>query len=183
MTLLLLLLLQYRCHPATHPLVPEPSEHRFGVLFRLQSLARIRSPSTARWRRSTASPRACSSCRYRACFSSSAQTRCLPPLPPLTPHLLQQRIDQQLKSKSDSAGNAALHERLHQVAIQNVATCFRNVTLLQLQQRKGPKKEWSGNKREMKEKEELEKVASSPAVYVPHSSAALAPESGLIFER
>ena len=167
--LLLLLLLQYRCHPATHALVSEPSEHRFGVLCRLQSLAHIRSPSTARWRRSTASRRACSSCRYRACFSSSAPTRCLP-LPPLIPPLLQQRIDQQLRSKSDTAGNASLHERLHQVAIQSAATCFRNVTLLQLQQRKGPKKEWSGNKREMKEKEELEKVASSPAVYVPYSS-------------
>jgi hypothetical protein len=94
---------------------------------------------------------------------------CLP-LPPLIPPLLQQRIDQQLRSKSDTAGNASLHERLHQVAIQSAATCFRNVTLLQLQQRKGPKKEWSGNKREMKEKEELEKVASSPAVYVPYSS-------------
>ena len=43
---------------------------------------------------------------------------------------------------------------------------FCNLTLLQLQQRKGPKKENSGNKREMKEKEELEKVAASPAVYV-----------------
>jgi hypothetical protein len=43
---------------------------------------------------------------------------------------------------------------------------FCNLTLLQLQQRKGPKKEYSGNKREMKEKEELEKVAASPAVYV-----------------
>jgi hypothetical protein len=46
--------------------------------------------------------------------------------------------------------------------------CFCNLTLPQLQQRKGPKKEWSGNKREMKEKEELEKVAASPAVYVHH---------------
>ncbi len=45
---------------------------------------------------------------------------------------------------------------------------FCNLTLPQLQQRKGPKKEWSGNKREMKEKEELEKVAASPAVYVNH---------------
>ena len=45
------------------------------------------------------------------------------------------------------------------------------LTLLQLQQRKGPKKEWSGNKREMKEKEELEKVAASPTVYVPHHSS------------
>ena len=43
---------------------------------------------------------------------------------------------------------------------------FCNLTLLQLQQRKGPKKEYSGNKREMKEQEDLEKVAASPAVYV-----------------
>jgi hypothetical protein len=40
-----------------------------------------------------------------------------------------------------------------------------SLTVQQLQQRKGPKKEYSGNKREMKEKEELEKVAASPAVY------------------
>ena len=38
-----------------------------------------------------------------------------------------------------------------------------SLTVQQLQQRKGPKKEYSGNKREMKEKEELEKVAASPA--------------------
>ncbi len=45
-----------------------------------------------------------------------------------------------------------------------VLTPCHHLTLVQLQQRKGPKKEYSGNKREMKEKEELEKVAASPAV-------------------